>query len=57
MGEGEGWECGIRFTRQVELGVICKAVDINIKFTENIAKKKKVSDEKRGPQDSALGDT
>lgn len=39
------------------LGVTDEAVDINIKFIENIAKWKEVGDEKRGCQSIALGNT
>ena len=57
MSEGRGWDCGIRFTGQLELGVIRKTMKIDINFTENSAKRKKVSDENKGSQDRALGGT
>lgn len=42
------------FGIKVELGVIYKAVEINVEFTENIAKRKEVGDEEKGPQDRTL---
>ena len=48
-----GWKLGLldRWASSTKQG------KFDIKFTENVAKRKKVSDEKEGPRDRALGDT
>lgn len=42
---------------EVELGVICIAVEIYAIFGKNIAKGKEVNDEEEAPWDRALGHT
>lgn len=49
----EGRECGVSFTRKVELGVIRVAVEINIEFAKDIATRKKVDDKEKGPEQSS----
>jgi len=42
LGEGGRWDDGIRFTGEIQLGVIHIAVKMYIIFTENIAMAKEV---------------
>lgn len=41
----------------IQLGVICKAIELNVKFTEDMAKGEEGSDEEKQSQDRALGPT
>ena len=53
--KGRGRECGVLFTREVELGVVGVAVVVYVKLAENGAKGAEISDEEKGAQDRALG--
>lgn len=50
-------EGGFGFAGEVELGVICIAMEADAVFVENITKGKEVNDKEKGPQDRALGHT
>ena len=54
---GGGRKSGRGFSGEVKLGVVSITVELNLKFTEDIAEGKEIDDEEEGSQDTALGHT
>jgi hypothetical protein len=56
-GEGGGRESRGGFGGQVELGIICITMELNIIFTEKMAKREEIDNEQEGSKDRTLGYT
>lgn len=49
MGEGGGWERDVRFTGQIQLGVIREAIEMDAKFMKDRSEWKEINIEEEGP--------